>query len=218
MQDTNRVLDSHIEDRIRDAFKEAPSKRFLKGETIASELKDHQSVFYITKGYVKVVGNTSSGQQQIHFIYGPEQIFPVRVVFGDKLANFYYVGLTDTEVISMDRSEFLKKLEEDSSLAIAVLCQQQKIFGNYIFNLRLETSQQRVIHRLLVLSSHFGTTKKDTATINFPLTQQEFADTINLSRETTSKLLNELEQKEYIVWGRRNIFVYPKKLRTLFNA
>jgi CRP-like cAMP-binding protein len=90
-----------------------------------------------------------------------------------------------------------------------------------VYNLNLETARERVIHRLLALSERFpdGASYKadDFVVIDLPQTQQEFASSVRLSRETAGKILTTLEAEHAVILGRKVVRVSPEKLNALLD-
>jgi len=205
---------------IQTAFAEEKPHRYTRSEVIIGPSSRKDSVFLVESGYVKASSIGLKKQEHVLFFYGPGEVFPWRFLFEDNSDNDYYdetvySALTDATVIPMSTDVMRQRMNNDATFTVALLHQQNKLYSRVILNLHINTSQQRVIYRLLVLADQFGRDMKDHTIIDFPLTQQEFADTVQLSRETTGKLLNELEADGNLIWGRKNILVYTKKLEKL---
>jgi CRP/FNR family transcriptional regulator len=207
------------DDPIQTAFSEKQPHRYSRGEAIIGPGDPKDYVFLIDSGYVKASSISTKKHEHVLFFYGPGEVFPWRYLFETSEGDYYdetiYSALTDTSVIALPIETMRQRMRSDVDFTLALLHQQHKLYSRVILNLHINTSQQRVVYRLLVLADQFGRYMKDHTIIDFPLTQQEFADTVQLSRETTGKLLNDLEADGNLIWGRKNILIYTRRLEKL---
>jgi CRP-like cAMP-binding protein len=86
-----------------------------------------------------------------------------------------------------------------------------------IFNLNIVITEQRVADRLMTLGERFGDKEEGRFVIKFPLTIKELADMVNLSRETTGRVLTKFEERGLVIIGRQNIVIYPDKLSRIID-
>ncbi|MFC5452575.1 Crp/Fnr family transcriptional regulator [Paenibacillus aestuarii] len=68
--------------------------------------------------------------------------------------------------------------------------------------------EDRVLHLLLKLSEQFGTENDCFVKIDFPLTHQEIANMIGVTRESVTTILKDLSPKGIIRTGRMQISVH----------
>ena len=209
---------------VRSLFNTNKPLTYGRGELISSFHDTEHTIYLIESGYIKYVSMAEKSRDHTLFFYGPGEIFPWRFIFKDPSThtsyynNTAFVALTNATVLTATRESFVKAMMTEADITFKLFNQQNRLYGRSLFALHVNTSQQRIIYRLLVLADQFGRVEEGHIVIDFPLTQQEFADTVQLSRETTGKLLNELEDGGYIIWGRKNILIYINKLSALLEA
>ena len=209
---------------VKALFNQTTTTTYERGELISTFGGTEETIYLVDSGYVKYISQVERSREHTLFFYGPGEIFPWRFIFKDPSTHTRYykstafVALTDAAVLTASRAAFVQAMKTDPVLTFNLFNQQNRLYGRSLFALHVNTSQQRIIYRLLVLADQFGRTEDGHVIIDFPLTQQEFADTIQLSRETTGKLLNDLEAEGYIIWGRKNILVYTTKLAGLLKS
>jgi CRP-like cAMP-binding protein len=78
--------------------------------------------------------------------------------------------------------------------------------------LRCEPMQQRLLQVLTFLGKKFGHSVSQGQLIDLRLTHQELADLIGATRVTVTRILQQLEQKEFISRPRRHLIVLSTQL------
>ncbi len=173
-----------------------------------------EGYYWITKGYVKVCSYTKSGTERIHYIYGPYDLFPIGWTFNRPHMEVSFVAINDVEVTTKTSDEFNEFIRGEPFIMTEIIHLKLSMHDQ-IYNLNLDSAEERVAHKILTFAFRFGVQSGDQVTIDLPLTQQEFADSVRLSRETTSKILNDFENNGYIIIGRKKMVVYNEKLSTM---
>jgi CRP/FNR family transcriptional regulator len=79
-------------------------------------------------------------------------------------------------------------------------------------NIAMKNAQKRVAHRLAYYARHFGKKEASGARILLPLTHQDVADILSLTRETVSVCMMKLRKQKLIKTGSRIIVPSIDKL------
>jgi CRP-like cAMP-binding protein len=190
-------------------YKSTVAKLFEGGETItypkgqiilhASDEVTH--MHRIQDGFVKVYTINSRGDEQVHVVYGPTDIFPLTSLLGAEPNVFFYQAITDCEIGRKPLGEVGKLLATQGDLAYACMKQaveQFKIFVTRVYSLEYRFARERLAHRLLVLAGRFGKRTDQGIVLQAPLTQQVIASSINLSRETVSREMERFVSKGFL--------------------
>jgi CRP-like cAMP-binding protein len=185
---------------------------FKRKETVLqTEPSREEGYYWIMSGYVKVCSYTKAGNERIHYIYGPYDLFPIGWTFSRPYMAVSFVAMNDVTLIRKTTDEFNDFIREEPFVMTEIVRMQLNMHDR-IYNLNLDNAEERVAHKLLTFAIRFGVRSGEQVVIDIPLTQQELADTVRLSRETIGKILNDLEDKGYIILGRKRILVYNEKL------
>ncbi|HET9174592.1 MAG TPA: Crp/Fnr family transcriptional regulator [Candidatus Saccharimonadales bacterium] len=207
---------------LAEFFRSGPLRTLDRKEVIASQFVNTDKLYLLETGYVKVVSYTGKGDSQIQHIYGPLEVFPLTHLsfVTEKPINFFknldFVALGDVAVREKHCTDFEAFICQKPEVLMALVAQQYFIFDR-LYNISLTSASQRVIYRLLTLADRFGTKQDGHTLINLHITIQEIADTINVSRETTGRVLNELENKGFIMMSRKSLLVYTEPLKELLE-
>jgi CRP-like cAMP-binding protein len=181
---------------VIDFFKSGKPVRYSKGELIVRAGVDPDGVYLITKGYIKVYVISEAGEEYIHVLYGPGEIFPILWAFKDMYRDIFCEALEDMVVWRVGKQALLDFARRDVDTAfglIDTIAEQFAAFSFRVDNLEYKQTTKRLIYRLLSLTFRFGTRNGNSIILEVPLTHKLIADTINLSRESVSREFKKLE-------------------------
>lgn len=198
------------------------SKRYAKKQVLQST-DGQQNLCYIKSGYVKRYRIGNDGAINIQVIYGPGSIFPITVAlkllfkmeFHPSHEVYYYETMSDSVIYTIDNETFVEKVKGDPILYAGLLQEAgNRLEYNIqkIENISLRSSYKRVAHELLYFAKNFGEKTKEGTKIMLPLTQQDLADVLSMTRETASLCITHLRQKKLIKSGRHLTVLDTKKL------
>jgi len=114
-------------------------------------------------------------------------------------------------------TDFFQFIEQEPDVLMAIIDQQLAVFDDLI-NMHYETAEERVAFRLQTLAKRFARKGTDRVIVSCPITIQELASTVHVSRETTGKILNKLAEQGMVALRRKNILVDTIKLGELLHA
>lgn len=179
-----------------------------KGQVI--QTTENEKSFYLVKsGYIKRYMISNSGSLGVQVIYGPGDFFSVTQIFkmlferdiSDSPEVFYYEAVSDAEIYSMDIDILIKEAAGNPILYKDFFM----ISGNRLHstlhgleNIMMKSSYNRVAHHLVYFAKHFGQKKSTGTKIGIPLTHQDIADMLSLTRETVSMSMIQLRKKRLI--------------------
>lgn len=197
-----------------------------KGQ-IVHALDDYSRFSCIATGYVKRYIITNEGNKSVQLIYGPGHVFPLAPILrhiydmdlyrGPEL--YYYESMTDIVVNSISFESLHKALQADKSIYTDLLYVAGTRLNSYIWRLEdtsLGNSTWRVAHQLSFLASQFGEMTETGLKIMVPITHQDLADILNLSRETVSRSIAKLRDKKLIISGQYTVIPDPAKLKDFY--
>lgn len=171
---------------------------YRRGETIIYAGDMPLGAYLLTEGYVKVYSITNKGEQNLHLIYKKGELFPVIWMFKDLVRNVYYEAMTPVTLQRCDRNRMIEEMKKDPNDTYGVLLQaveQYYLYADRIDNLQYRTAYERVVYRLLFLAGRFGRKTDQGIMIHPPLTHQEIADSLHITRETASRNIERLERR-----------------------
>lgn len=198
------------------------ARKYQKGEIILVQGEIPECAYIIKAGIIKTYNLTSQGEEKPLTFDVPSEIFPVGWLYGhSKWAQYYYEAFTDCDLYCIPRSDFIDFIKSHPDEMFEHL---DKMANRYIsFQMRVNALEQskainKVINTLHFLCLGFGKdVKKNLVKIDLPLTQQELANFMGLTRETTGIELKKLQQKGIITYRRQNYLVKTDRLNELLD-
>lgn len=208
--------------KVKNFYEQYPVRRFQRGEIILVQGEVPKSTYVIKKGVVKSYNLTSQGEEKPISFDITGELFPISWTF-DKLkyAQFYYEAFTDCEVFFIPKQDFVAFIKQDVELLY-------KFFDGFVSNyinhqMRINALEQskaaaKVLYTIHFLCLRFGRElKEDTVQIELPLTQQDLANFMGLTRETTGIELKKLQRQGILSYRKQNYVVKTDKLDSLLD-
>jgi len=186
-------------------------REYEKGKMILLEESEGETFFIITQGAVKVTRLSDDGREVILAILGVGDFFGEMSLLDGSGRSANIVANEDAEVLTLSRRDFLECLETFPKIAIALLEElavRLRKSDQQIESLSLSDSEQRIGNTLIRLAEELGTIKRGHVTVqNLPY-QQDLANMAGTSRETVSRTLKLLEDKQLVKRDSRDITIY----------
>lgn len=198
------------------------ARRFQKGEIVIVQGEIPDCVYMIKNGIIKTYNLTAQGEEKPLTFDVAGESFPVGWIFGHtKWSQYYYEAYTDCDLYCIPRDEYLAFLKSDNDAMFENLAYMARRTSN--FQMRLNALEQskaisKVINTLHFLCLRYGKDLQDSVVkIDLPLTQQELANFMGLTRETTGIELKKLQKKGIITYRRQNYVVKTDRLAELLD-
>jgi CRP/FNR family transcriptional regulator len=166
---------------------------FTKDETIISGVDEPEGVYLIKNGFVKAYSVSKTGNVNLLLIHEAGEFIPLPwALDGGHTTGLYYEAMTDVTVLRASKDKLRAAMGNNSWLSQEVLKQAVNIlavYTNRIQTLEFRSARGRVISELLYFAERFGKLQGKKVIINAPITHQDIADSVNMTRETASRAL-----------------------------
>jgi len=211
-----------ISDELREMMLKGRRFKLTKNQIIQST--DDRRVFnYIVSGYVKRYLIANDGSLGVQVIYGPGDVFPITLAFSilfDQTINespetYYYESMTEGEIYTINEVDLKETVEKNPRLYRDLMSVAGKRLHSTLHgleNLTLKSSYYRVAHELFYIAQRFGEQTDKGIKIQIPLTHQDLADILSLTRETVSTCMVQLRENGLITTNKNIIVKDIKKL------
>lgn len=195
---------------------------FDKGEIVLRQHEVPTAAYVIKEGVVKTYNITAEGDEKPLSFDVKNEIFPVSWLFSKADTTLhYYEAFTACELYVIPKDAYQEFMSQNPDTVY-------KILGNFIGNhvgymlqvhaLEQSKASEKLLYTLHYLCIRFGKlVNAAEVKIQLPLTQQELANFMGVTRETTAIELKKLEKSGIISYQRASYSVNTAKLNELLD-
>lgn len=200
-----------------------PVRRFQKGEIIVCEGLTPRKCYAVKSGFAKVFLTTKNGEEKAVSFLASHDLFPLTWIFGKtEVALYYYQAYTDCEMYEIPREELVAHAEADPGMFRRLFDYVLELdidLMQHIHSLEQAKASDKLMYAFSFLTRRFGKKMNSTSTkMLLPLTQQDLANFLGLTRETTGAQLKELQHKGVINYQQQEYVVHTERLRDMIEG
>lgn len=181
-----------------------------KGTIIVDCNETPNGIYYLQQGFVKAFALTERGHEHLHIIYKSNEIFPGRWSFSSIKGDLTYTAMTPVIAWKADKDLFTEFLSKDKKMLFLALEYSNTlldIFVSRVNDLEHMNAYLRVVSRLISMAKRFGKQLENGILIEAPVTQQDIASSIALTRESVSREISKLVEKNIIQYQNQLILI-----------
>ncbi|MCI0458646.1 MAG: Crp/Fnr family transcriptional regulator [Gemmataceae bacterium] len=183
---------------------------FKRRALIYSPAEPGLSVLVLARGRIKIKDLTPDGKETILAFIEEGEIFGELAVLDGQARGEFAEAVTDAQVLVIPREDLLWLLElrPDVALSITKLVGlRRRRIENRFRNVLFLSSRERMVRLLLELVAFHGERQGNRCQIRLPLSHQDLASLIGVTRETVTHVLGQLQVDGLIQARRRHLTV-----------
>jgi len=188
---------------------------FLQGET-------GDAFYLILEGEVKVMFTGTDGKEYILALFQAGDFFGEMSVFDRQPRSASVITTETSSFLIIHREAFLThvtRIPEIMSHFFSTLCSRLRRTDEQVGDLALLKVYARIVKTLLMLGEMIGEPGGEgIKTISKRPTHQDIASMVGTTRETVSRVFNELKQHGNIVTSGRKLIIREASLRDYLDA
>lgn len=185
-------------------------RAFPRNALVYAPTEPGLSVLVVAEGRVKIKDVTPDGKETILAFLEPGEIFGELAVMDGRPRQEYAEAIVDSRILVLPRDELLWLLSARPDVAFSftklIGLRRQRVEGR-LRNLLFLSSRDRMIHMLLELQETHGDRAGNGCRIRLPLSHQDLAGLIGVTRETATVVLGRLRAERLIRVERRRITI-----------
>lgn len=185
-------------------------KSYPKDHLLFDRGEEGDEFLVVIEGRLKIIFLNEDGRELTLTILSPYQCLGEMSLIDDFPRSASAVALGDLRVLSINKRDFGKLLESHPHIALGLLRQLSRRLRELTEDtagLIFMDVYQRLARKLLNLSQTLGVPKEGGREIPQRLTHQELANMIGATRETVTKVLNEMESREIISFNKKRVII-----------
>lgn len=191
------------------------SKSVARSEVLFHQGDPGDEFLVLTDGSVKVELVNPDGKELTLTILTPYQFLGELALLDDVPRSATVVAMEKTELLTIDKRDFNRVIESYPRMCIPMMRQLTKrvrVLTDDIASMAFMDSYSRVTRKILALAADMGEPQED-GTIFIPraLTHQQLANLVGTTRETVTKILNEMKDRSLISISRHRITIHDRE-------
>lgn len=208
-------LFSSLKDEELDTILNYSSKvNYPKNKIIFIEDEEGNELYMILKGSVKVVRISESGEEIILAVLKKGDFFGEMSLLDGKPRSATVISDEDSILILFNKNNFEKVIEKYPRIALKLLKEltsRLRKADDLIGNLAFLNVSGRIAGILLQLAEELGQKTEEGVIIKSRPTHQAIANMVGASRETVTRVLKRIEEKQYINMSGKDITIFDKE-------
>ncbi len=189
------------EPQLKEVTDKITRKFYKKGEMIFFEGDTSDKLHVITEGKVKVFKYTKEGKEQILYIVGSGDFLGDLSLLKKDEFKFNAEALEDVDMCQLTKDDFDKIVNENPEISLKileVLYERISKLENLVQSLSTKDIESRISGLLLSFIKDFGVAENKTIRLELPLSREDMANYIGVTRETISRKLNAMQEEGII--------------------
>lgn len=187
------VLDN---DQLEEVMSSIIRRRYKKGQIIFFEGDISDKFYIINCGKIKIFKYTKEGKEQILYILSEGDFIGYLSLLKKGKFDFNAEALEDVNVCMLTKDDFdkiVKKTPEISLRILENLHDRLASLENLVQTLSTKDIETRIASILKNFAKEFGREEAQGIVIEMPLSREEMANYIGITRETMSRKLSSME-------------------------
>lgn len=190
-------------------------KEYAKRDTLFSQGDPGDEFMILTEGSVKVELMNSEGKELTLTILTPFQFLGELALLDDVPRSATVVSMEQSVLLSINKRDFARVLESYPKMSIPMLRQlsrRVRVLTDDVASMAFLDSYSRVTRKILNLAEEMGKETEDGHIfIDRPLTHQQLANLVGTTRETVTKILNEMKDNSLLDIRRHRITILDRE-------
>ena len=185
-------------------------RRFKKGDYIYLPEEHSDKMYFLTEGRVKIGTYSSAGKEITKAILGVGEVFGEMSVLGEGKRRDFAYAMDDAEMCVLtvnDMKSLMREYSQVSMFMVKLLGNRTRKMEKRLESLVFKDSRSRIVEFLYELAMNKGRRVGYEREVRNFITHQEIANLTATSRQTVTTVLNELRNKNILVFNRRRMLV-----------
>ena len=190
------------------------ARHYESGKFIFLEDSEGEQCFFVVQGSVKVTRLSKDGREVILAMLNEGEFFGEMALLDGESRSANVIALEETEVLTLNREDFLVVLHDYPQIAIQLLkemADRLRKSDRQIASLSLSDAEKRIALCIIRFADEQGVIKRGQVSIPKMPIQQDIANMEGTSRETVSLAINLLEKEHFIKRQGRELLILDYK-------
>lgn len=188
-------------DELLEIVENIVHKQFNKGDTIFTEGSSADTLFFVNEGKIKLYKYNKDGKEQILHILSEGDFFGELDLLKTSKYKFNSKAIDNVKICTLTKKEVTNIIMKNPKIGIKLLesvGQRLSAIESLAQNLSTNDVDARIAYLLINLLDKYAVKGTEHTTINLPITREDMANYIGVTRETISRKLKKFEDEGII--------------------
>ncbi len=209
-------LFSHLnQEDMKTVINKIDRQEYQKGDFLFQSGDVAERLWIVNEGSIKVFNYTPEGKEQILYLLSSGDFLGDLNLFKENAYPYYAAALEPTRLCTLSRNNFqaiLKEVPEINEKVLAYAYERITNLEELVQTVTAKNVGQRIAKLLIHFLEHFGIERNGMLEITFPVSREDMANYLGLTRETVSRQLSLFQADDIIdMKGNRQILIKNRK-------
>lgn len=208
------IFENLNDEELLEIVKTINHKEYSKGDIIFSEGNVANTLYFINEGKIKLYKYTKDGKEQILNILSEGDFFGELDLIKPSKYGFNSKAILDAKICTLTKDEMKDIMIRNPEIGIKLLesvGERLSKVRSLVQNLATNDIDSRMAYLIIDLMEKYGEAAGNTISIKLPLSREDMANYIGVTRETISRKLKKFEDEKLIkIVGTKNIIILDK--------
>jgi CRP-like cAMP-binding protein len=205
------MIDS-INSKLDSFFSKYKQQQYKKKEVLIRADEDPSYIFYLKKGKVRQYIISQKGGELVLNIFKPNSFFPMSHAINNIQNIYYFEAISEIDVWRAPKNEVVQFIKNNPDVQYDLLSRLYKGIDGLLTKmsyLMSASAYERLTAEIIILSKRFASMDfSKTHEINLEISENELATLTGLTRETVSRELKVLRDKNLISFAKKKLTIY----------
>jgi CRP/FNR family transcriptional regulator len=209
------IFENLNNEELLEIVKTINHKEYIKGDIIFTEGNVANTLYFINEGKIKLYKYTKDGKEQILHVLSEGDFFGELDLIKPSEYGFNSKAIVSSKICTLTKDEMKDIMMRNPVIGIKVLetvGERLSKVENLVQNLATNDVDSRMAYLLTNLIDEYGESIDKNISIKLPLSREDMASFIGVTRETISRKLKKFEDENLIkIVGTKNIIILDEE-------
>lgn len=209
------IFENLNNEELLEIVKTINHKEYNKGDVIFTEGNIANTLYFVNEGKIKLYKYTKDGKEQILHVLSEGDFFGELDLIKPSKYGFNAKAIVDSKICTLTKEEMKDIMMRNPEIGIKLLetvGERLAKVENLVQNLATNDVDSRMAYLITDLMEKYGEPTGNNISIKLPLSREEMANYIGVTRETISRKLKKLEDENLIkIIGTKNIVILDEE-------
>lgn len=209
------IFENLNNEELLEVVKTINHKEYSKGDVIFTEGNVANTLYFVNEGNIKLYKYTKDGKEQILHVLTEGEFFGELNLIKPSKYGFNSKAIVNSKICTLTKDEMKDIIMRKPEIGIKVLetmGERVAKVENLVQNLATNDVDSRLAYLLIDLMEKYGKLIEKNISIKLPLSREDMASFIGVTRETISRKLKKFEDEKLIkIIGTKNLIILDEE-------